>query len=89
MGIFSNDDHDKKSQKRKLPDDVIQENPFKALENVIEHGLQPSPDFVEFKDYILKKDQDLVEIKDIIELLLQHIRKIDRDLVELKEQVKT
>jgi len=56
MGIFSNDDHDKKSQKRKLPDDVIQENPFKALENVIEHGLQPNPDFVEFKDHISKKD---------------------------------
>lgn len=89
MGIFSNDDHDKKSQKRKLPDDVIQENPFKTLENVIEHGLQTNPDFVEFKDHILKKDQDLVEIKDMIELLLQHIMKIGRDLVELKEQAKT
>ena len=65
MGIFSNDDHDKKSQKR------------------------PNPDFVEFKDHILKTDQDLVEIKDMIELLLQHIMKIGRDLVELKEQAKT
>lgn len=89
MGIFSNDDHDKKSQKRKLPDDVIQENPFKTLENVIEHGLQTNPDFVEFKDHILKKDQDLVEIKDMTELLLQHIMKIGWDLVELKEQAKT